>query len=1457
MTSNHFGDSTMHKEVDEDSSLASVDVNPSEEVVMMCSPKWNSDEEPMSSSPHILMSRSSASGTSPDNDPAPSPSTILMTRPKGQRERCESRQSFLIPIPSVARRELISNQLKEKRRSHLKNSSLLRISRGLVTKARSSPKRRKTPLKVRPKPTRQPFGSKGITRWLVRKQSTNNTIPKVTSERAIDLTDTDGLHHPHPLPRVIWEEDRAAQVEANDFVSPSLSNSTGANTSNQRYVIKARRRLNGLHKNNFHSLRDFDPYACPSPSNGGRKVFTSLSEFSPLTLSSSRPQVSPDLETPPLSIRSTNNDPPRTSSHSTPSTQQLFLPSNRSFLSSRRKGARRSKMVIEKAPCLGHHARLRSPALSAGSLCDGADEASWFTASQRMSTQTRPNSQPDITTALKVSKVHLSSGLDSSSSSLKQSTLPGRKSLVSQTLLLNEENVCATSKDGLAREDHTLETDGAQEPRINWKQLDNILAKTREHLKVRRVQCPVCFSNQNNIVEHLRKVHTKILDPEIAFRYGLSICGCGKAFRSLLSHARKSNCTLAIKSPSLNLLIRPLFQASAAAIAQKLSTPTILPDHLPMPTQPLLVSKSSKVCVSILEVLQSSNPSESQCTEAFQLLARLPTRSLLFTERELAAFRLRMKELLKAYNENPTALNMVTLLCFPKLALQPVYRKGLSKFPLVDWIAKYPLLVTAQDYHRIHMERERKHDTGLSRKSLRERVRNLIEVNETTKAAKLLSSTLPLAETSLATRDKLQALHPHEDPLIWRNPDPAHSPSTKSITEGKVKDVIKKCKNPTSGGISGYTGYFVRCIGPSKEFVLFIQDLAKGIGKGSVPYKDMLLACRIIALQKPNNGVRPIAIGEIFYRLVANVLLNTFTEYTLLPYQLGVGTPGGTEPIVHALDVLCEKYALISLDLANAFNSMFRSWILAALRKHAPQYVLVFLCTYGSWTNLHFHQWIIKSKRGVRQGDPFGPFFFSIGYMVVLEEMPHCLFCRYPKFAYLDDTYLPCVVENATALFPSVRQFFQSKQPFTGLMLNAEKCKTSFPTTFNTSGLDILGTHIGIGGCDFWTQWMAPWEKNLHRLLLLHPADAMLILRKHLMPRVSYLLRTLKVHTSSWESMDKVVEEFVKKLLNRLGPLTFDPRRLFLPVRSGGCGLGCGAAIKQLAFDASRQESLRFILFAGSTLSIDHDPLQLLSQLTSETQKADSKRVYYGIELDVVRDWEMMESSSSPFLKLSRLTYNLDLKSPLSTYWFTTPMLSSVAYLTPKEYCVSLASLLRAVFPRCQMCYQVKINTQHLEHCGLTRWNRVQRHDSLQTAFASIFQDNLLALEPLTTTPNSQLRADLLVKLKDVVYAADLCVISTQVQRLQLSKTPADNIRGLMTHMFNRKHAKYRNETFNGRFLPLIFTTGGNVDEGTANFMNAMDEELLPSPSTSTITSFLLAQARSRQMLRSLNKKKK
>ena len=107
----------------------------------------------------------------------------------------------------------------------------------------------------------------------------------------------------------------------------------------------------------------------------------------------------------------------------------------------------------------------------------------------------------------------------------------------------------------------------------------------------------------------------------------------------------------------------------------------------------------------------------------------------------------------------------------------------------------------------------------------------------------------------------------------------------------------------------------------------------------------------------------------------------------LLPTQFGVGTKGGVEPLVHYTALAGHTRCIHSVDLKNAFNTMKRSFIWAGVRDRAPELLNTFKWSYSDHSTLVLPDGSeLLSKSGVRQGDPLGPVFFSLGYSQVVTK---------------------------------------------------------------------------------------------------------------------------------------------------------------------------------------------------------------------------------------------------------------------------------------------------------------------------------------------------------------------------------------------------------------------------------------------------------------------------------------
>jgi hypothetical protein len=112
---------------------------------------------------------------------------------------------------------------------------------------------------------------------------------------------------------------------------------------------------------------------------------------------------------------------------------------------------------------------------------------------------------------------------------------------------------------------------------------------------------------------------------------------------------------------------------------------------------------------------------------------------------------------------------------------------------------------------------------------------------------------------------------------------------------------------------------------------------------GTVPGEAILCASRLTPLPKPDGGLRPIAVGGMICRLATKAIVQHSNRRDfLLPYQFGVGSKGGVEPVVRAVEravegTLDRPYThLTSLDFSNAFNTVDRKDIAEGLRQYAP-----------------------------------------------------------------------------------------------------------------------------------------------------------------------------------------------------------------------------------------------------------------------------------------------------------------------------------------------------------------------------------------------------------------------------------------------------------------------------------------------------------------------------------------
>eukprot|EP00892_Ulva_mutabilis_P006577 jgi/Ulvmu1/4291/UM002_0011.1 len=238
----------------------------------------------------------------------------------------------------------------------------------------------------------------------------------------------------------------------------------------------------------------------------------------------------------------------------------------------------------------------------------------------------------------------------------------------------------------------------------------------------------------------------------------------------------------------------------------------------------------------------------------------------------------------------------------------------------------------------------------------------------------------------------LQDLHPPGEPA---QPPPIDT-AAPHITVDDLERVLGNLPNSSAPGLSGWTYEHVRsAASASTEARDAILHLINQVISGQFPQVTALLGTRLVPIRKPDGGIRPIAVQEVWVRIASLCALRACSEVgpSLAPLQVGVSISGGAQTMGHALSSAAvgnRDTVILSVDFKNAYNSIHTQSMLDAVHQRAPQ-----LLPYAIWANTSptQHHVIgappgtapITSTRGVKQGDPLASLLFSLTLQPALE----------------------------------------------------------------------------------------------------------------------------------------------------------------------------------------------------------------------------------------------------------------------------------------------------------------------------------------------------------------------------------------------------------------------------------------------------------------------------------------
>jgi Reverse transcriptase (RNA-dependent DNA polymerase) len=526
--------------------------------------------------------------------------------------------------------------------------------------------------------------------------------------------------------------------------------------------------------------------------------------------------------------------------------------------------------------------------------------------------------------------------------------------------------------------------------------------------------------------------------------------------------------------------------------------------------------------------------------------------------------------------------------------------------------------------------------------------------------------------------DQLRALHPapvRSEPFS-ELPE-GHAIPIVSIEEELLFQLLKsRVDNGSSPGPSGWSGSHLQLIATrgSKHtrtgLCLLIQDICNGRFRGAV--RERLLSCTLAPIWKRgvNNGIRPIAMGEVMYKLAAHYCMAQVEDHlpTLFPrIQFGVKRAGGSEAAAQLIRATLEEARVrdstsiaLATDFKNAFNLMSRvaAWEKLLSTPETEAIWRMFRWAYSVSSPLlvfdreELHT-VLRSAEGTRQGDPFSAFIFALCmqqmYETAIHSLPNC-----HGIAVLDDFTL---IGPATDVFHAFDRLCESA-PSYNMQLQVAKCKVLYDSTMMNESTRAL-IHTGCAerhleattkmealgvmhGSDETVTEHARETMESHALLfarIAHPAMPVQVgyqlLRFCAQPRLSFLARTvrpdlLEEAATAFDAMMMRcfmrlthIDERAKSSLEPTLPRDSVDVRISLPIRMGGVGLRPVTRYHHSAYFSSLAASLPSICAAFPDLDVEATSISSqLEECREEMKKcmdvSDEEKTIHDIHTSVL-----------------------------------------------------------------------------------------------------------------------------------------------------------------------------------------------------------------------------------------------